>query len=441
MLRRKIEDELLKWKESPIRKVLIVRGARQVGKTSVVRKFGSEHFSEMIEINLENREVWNVFDKAQSTKQFLERVELVFNKRVVEGKTLLFIDEVQSSKNVMELLRFFAEDHPKLHVIVSGSLIEAVMEGKWSVPVGRVEYLQMYPLTFFEYLEASGRDVAKEKLRGWKVGQKVGESNLWQELYREYLQVGGMPEAVVSFVEHHSYGELSQIHGRLMESYLDDIAKYVFREKEVGILRTVISYAPKIAGKVFTYENMGQSGLISRDVSSAVAKVEQARLLYQARAINSTNWPVVTKDKRPKKMIWCDVGLVNSVNKISIPLLSGNYGGQIMEQVTGQALLSSFERERAELYYWGRDKNEGSAEVDFVVQKGQKLVAFEVKAGNGREMKSLFSMIDSGRERIIPVRVSYDDPGVEEYEYMRKKYQIISVPFYLLDRWEELVLA
>lgn len=441
MLRRRIEKELLKWKDSSIRKVLILRGARQVGKTSVVRKFGGEHFAEMIEINLENREMWGVFDKAMSTKQFLERVELVFNKRIVEGETLLFIDEVQSSKNVMELLRFFAEDHPRLHVIVSGSLIEAVMTGKWSVPVGRVEYLYMYPLTFFEYLDASGREIAREQLENYKLGQKIDQGNLWREIYSEYMQVGGMPEAVANFVEHHSYIELFQIHGRLMESFMDDIAKYVFREKESGALRMVISYAPKIAGKVFTYENMGQSGLISRDVSSAVLKVEQARLLYQVKAINSTSLPLVTKDKRPKKMIWCDMGLVNSANKVSIPLIVGDYSGQLMEQVAGQALWSSFERSRVELYYWGRDKNEGSAEVDFVIQNAQKLVAFEVKAGGGREMRSLLSMIEAGGEKILPVRVSFDAPGIEEREYLGKKYQIYSVPFYLLDRWEQIVLS
>lgn len=439
MLNRKIELELVKWKNSSIRKVLILRGARQVGKTSVVRKFGKEHFSNLIEINLENREMFGIFDKALSTKQFLERVELVFERKAIPGQTLLFIDEVQSSKNVMELLRFFAEDHPDLHVIVTGSLMEVVMRGKWNVPVGRVEYLNMYPLTFFEYLEAIGRNIVKEQLLTWRLGEIKGNNSIWKELFEEYLQVGGMPEAVVNFMGNHSYSELAQIQSRLSESYQDDIVKYASRDKEVSTVRMVLSYAPKIAGQVFTYENMGQSGLSSRSVSEAVTKVELARLLYQIPSINSTSLPINIKPKRPKKMIWCDIGLSNAQNKISVPLLQGKYGGQMMEQVVGQTLIAGFEHEKPKLYYWGRDHNEGSAEVDFVIQKEQKLVAFEVKAGNSREMKSLFSMMDIGGNEIISVRISWDEPGIEEYEYSAKKYRVYKIPFYLLERWQELV--
>lgn len=439
MLNRKIELALLKWKNSGIRKVLILRGARQVGKTSVVRKFGQEHFSDLIEINMENREIFEIFDKALSTKQFLERVELVFERKAIPGQTLLFIDEVQSSKNVMELLRFFAEDHPDLHVIVTGSLMEVVMRGKWNVPVGRVEYLNMYPLTFFEYLEAIDRNAVKKQLLTWRLGETKGHNLIWRELFEEYLQVGGMPEAVINFKSNHSYSELAQIHSRLSESYQDDIVKYVSKDKEASTVRMVLGYAPRIAGQMFTYENMGQSGLPSRNVSEAVAKVALARLLYQVPSINSTNLPITIKFKRPKKMIWCDIGLSNAQNKISVPLLQGTYSGQMMEQVVGQTLIADFEHEKPGLYYWGRDHNEGSAEVDFVMQRNQQLVAFEVKAGNSREMKSLFSMMDLGGDDVVPVRISWDEPGIETYEYASKKYKVYKIPFYLLERWQELV--
>ena len=149
MLKRKIETHLLSWKNSPIRKPLTLRGARQVGKTSVVRSFGQKNFPQLIEINLEKKEHHQMFDPTTSVSDFLQRVNIMFDKTVQDNQTLLFIDEIQQSQNLMELLRFFAEERPGLHVIATGSLLEARTKGVNSVPVGRVEYMYLYPLTFF----------------------------------------------------------------------------------------------------------------------------------------------------------------------------------------------------------------------------------------------------------------------------------------------------
>lgn len=372
---------------------------------------------------------------ARSTPM-VARVEAVLKKRVVPGKTLLFIDEIQNSKNVMELLRFFAEEYPQLHVIATGSLIDVVMSGKWNVPVGRVEYLQMYPLTFFEYLEADGRLIARQQLE--QAEQGMVTIPLWREKFEEYLMVGGMPEAVTAYTMNRSYLELTEIHQRLSWSYEDDIAKYVKNQSEATVVRMVLTHAPTLAGRQFTYENMGNSGFISRDVGRAVEKVEEAKLLYQVKAINSIQLPLAIKDKRPKKMLWIDVGLMNTSNKARWPMTEGEYRGRVMEQIVGQTLLAHYDREKPRLYYWGRNKNEGSAEVDFACQWGQKLAAFEVKSGQSHAMKSLMSMIDEGGEVVVPIRVSWEGPRVEEYKYAGKKYRVLSVPFYLLERWEEL---
>ena len=157
MFNRYIEVELKKWKTSSIRKPLIIRGARQVGKTSVVRKFGRENFGQVIEINLEKKDQLLVFDKATSVDDFLKRISLFFDKSVIPDTSLLFIDEIQESKNTMELLRFFSEEKPRLHIIAAGSLLEAKIDKNWLVPVGRVDYKYLYPMTFFEYLLAKKR--------------------------------------------------------------------------------------------------------------------------------------------------------------------------------------------------------------------------------------------------------------------------------------------
>jgi len=168
MFERLLEKDLGNWKINPYRKPLILRGARQVGKTSLIRKFGQDNFDNMIEINLEKRDQRELFDQAVSVDDFIKRINLLFDKKVIPGSTLLFIDEIQESKNVLELLRFFAEEYPELHVMAAGSLLEAQIGRDWSIPVGRVEYRCLYPLTFFEFLKARNKTGLLDELQSIK---------------------------------------------------------------------------------------------------------------------------------------------------------------------------------------------------------------------------------------------------------------------------------
>ena len=215
MFERNLEKELKTWKDSPIRKVLILRGARQVGKTSVVRKFAEENFDQLVEINLEQKEQRQWFDGVMSVVDFATRVELYLSKKITDGRTLLFIDEVQESSSVLGLLRFFAEMRPGLHVIVAGSLLEAKMRGKWRVPVGRVEYIYMYPLTFFEYLTATGQSQWRTYAEKLKMGEKIIGSEKLKKLFLEYMLVGGLPEVVDSIVKRQGVGAVKEIQERL----------------------------------------------------------------------------------------------------------------------------------------------------------------------------------------------------------------------------------
>ena len=169
MFNRNIEIEFKKWIKSPIRKPLIVRGARQVGKTSVIRKFGQENFDQLIEINLEKKDQLALFDKAISVEDFLKRISLFFDKNAAPGSSLLFIDEIQESKNIMELLRFFSEEKPQLHIMAAGSLLEAKIDKSWSMPVGRIDYKYIYPMTFFEYLEAKKKGAVRLEGKTYEV--------------------------------------------------------------------------------------------------------------------------------------------------------------------------------------------------------------------------------------------------------------------------------
>ena len=438
MFNRYIEVELKKWKTSIIRKPLIIRGARQVGKTSVVRKFGRENFGQVIEINLEKKDQFLIFDKAISVDDFLKRISLFFDKSVIPNTSLLFIDEIQESKNTMELLRFFSEEKPQLHIIAAGSLLEAKIDKNWLVPVGRVDYKYIYPMTFFEYLEAKKKTALLDSLKKIKLGDQFQFGDLAGELFKDYTVIGGMPEVISSYVKNGGYDEVKTILGRLQTAYIDDIRKYSKSNRDNKYLEQVVENGAKMAGSLFKYENFGGSSYRSREMGEAVQTVEKVMLLKQVMAVNSTSLPIVPKGNRPKKMIWLDVGLANFVNNAYKEIISGEYRGKIMEQIIGQSLIAGGVNKQIDLYYWAKDRDEGSAEVDFCMQHDSRLVGMEIKSGNISKMRSLFSMGNAGKH-IILVRISWDSLKVETYKFSGRTYRLLSLPFYLIDRWPELV--
>jgi hypothetical protein len=201
-----------------------------------------------------------------------------------------------------------------------------------------------------------------------------------------------------------------------------------------------LEQGPKVAGTIYKYENFGGSAYRSREMGEAIQAVEKVMLLKQLMAVNSTSLPIVPKNMRPKKMIWLDVGLVNYVNNAYQEMLAREYKGKIMEQVVGQSMLAGGITRPLDLYYWSRDKVEGSAEVDFCFQHQSRLVGMEIKSGNVAKMKSLFSLATIDPNAIL-VRVSWDNLGVESWKYAGKEYPILSLPFYLIDRYQDFLTA
>jgi len=440
MLYRKLEIELDKWKNNPYRKTLILRGARQVGKTSLVRKWGEANYDEFVEINLEKKSNLNVFDKVQSVPDFIKSANIITGKKIFPGKSLIFIDEIQESKNIMELLRFFTEERPDLHLIAAGSLLEAKMTGKWNVPVGRVEYMYLFPMTFFEYLRSVQKGNFLEQLENAEIGKEIIGTNFIEGHFKDYILIGGMPAVVNKYAETGNFSEIKNTLSDMITSYDDDIGKYAAGSKRKYV-EAIFKIAPNYAGQLFNYENFGDLGYKSREVSEAIRRLEQVRLLNQVKAINSLSTPLGYKHKRAKKMIWLDNGLANQANDAFQSISEGIYQGRIMEQIVGQTLIAGGVRRKFELAYWSRNKDEGSAEVDFCWQYNDKIVGLEVKSGNSKNLKSLFSMMDIGGDKVIPVRVSWDKLGLEKYVFSGKKYRILSLPFYLLERWEDFISA
>jgi len=430
MFKRTLELSLVKWKNDSVHKPIILRGARQVGKTSMVRQFGKKNFRQLIEINLENQAQRKVFQGVLDIEDFERRLALVRGERMETGK-LLFIDEIQELREMMELFRFFAEERPGWHVIVTGSLLEAKMGGKWSVPVGRVDYRSLFPLTFFEFLGAMGKDKLLSDLQDLKMGEKYPYHDLAKQVFGQYVLLGGMPEVIANFAEKQDYGRAREVLQRLQIGYVDDVAKYTKNEQEKKYLEAVVTNGAREGGKIFRYENFAGTDFHSREMSSAVARVEKTMLCHQVAVINSTILPMNLKLRRPKKMIWLDIGLVNLVNEYYGEIIQGDYSGRVMEQVVGQALLADLSSTFNQLVYFARDRDESSAEVDFCFINNSKLVAMEVKAGKTTTSRSLQGLMKDPLSEIVPVLVSWQELGIDR--------GMIKIPFYLLARWREFI--
>jgi len=439
MLQRTLEKSLIQWKTSPIRKPLILRGARQVGKTSLVRQFGKTQFDVFVEINLDVPQNKETFGNAGNLEELLKKISVFSGSSLVPNKTLIFLDEIQESESLMHMLRFFAEERPDLHVIAAGSLLEVKLKGKWSFPVGRVEYRYLYPLTFSEYLVAVDNQPILEYFQtlSFENNQTWGVQQLLT-LFKEYLLLGGMPEVVSSYLKTRDYIGIQPIYERLSKAYIDDVYKYVLRKESYKYYEGALSKAPFMAGKVFNYENFGDLGYKSKEMSSAINNLEKVMLLTQIKSLNHLEPAFTVKSKRPKKLIVLDHGMMNYESGLWRDITEDNYHGRLMEQVVGQSLLARGVWKDEPLYYWSKDRDMGSAEVDFVSMFGKTVTAIEVKSGHNHQMKSMRSLLDL-YPKTLPVRISWDALAVEKIESKGKEHQMLVIPFYLVDRLSDLI--
>ncbi|MFH1074251.1 MAG: AAA family ATPase [Candidatus Firestonebacteria bacterium] len=445
MFDRKILDLMKVWKEKNGRKPLVLRGARQVGKTSAALLFGKEYFKDTVYINLDSVEHLRVFNKEMPVDEFTMAVRLRLQKELTPGETLLFIDEIQNSAPMIKLLRGLYEKLPKLHVIAAGSLLEAVIgkEG-YSFPVGRVEFAYMRPLDYFEFLRAIGKGDLLSELKRSPLNAPIpgvihGEA---LKYFYKYTIVGGMPEAVACFAQKEDTSGLRDIFSSLLTGYTEDTRKYssTANSKYVSF---IIDNAPLFAGSTVSYDKFAGSSYRSREIAHGFSALEKVMLLQQARATDSTELPLIQKEKRPKKIIFLDTGLVNYRMGVNGEYsgfndLSDLYQGRIAEQITGQALLSLDDSEQRLLNYWARDRKEGSAEVDFCFAQENEITGIEVKKSAAGSLRSLAVFaLNVKNHRLI--RVYSGSLRQEELVSTGKKFRLVSMPFYLLPRMKEIL--
>lgn len=306
--KRNCISNLREWRNSPFRKPLVLRGARQTGKTTVVKQFGAE-FDTFIYLNMENEKARSYFQRGLSVKDLLQFICL--EQGVAKhGDTLLFIDEIQNSPEAVALMRYFYEEIPGLFVISAGSLLEVMMDmKKISFPVGRVEYRYLFPFTFDEFLQALNENAALEYFRTVPVPDFAVPRLL--ELYRLYAFTGGMPEAVARYAETGDLSVLPSVYSSLMTAFLDDVSKYAKGGHDTDVIRHVIETAPIEMSKRITFERFGNSGYSSRDVGAALRTLERAMLLYLRYPVSEFKLPLLPNKRRSPHLQFLDSGLAN----------------------------------------------------------------------------------------------------------------------------------
>ena len=395
MFKRSILRQLQDWKAKPDRKPLILRGARQVGKTTAVQLFSSA-YDQFIPLNLEKPEEARLFSRELATRDLFQAILFQKGLPSIEGQVLLFLDEVQNSPEAVRSLRYFHEDLPHIQVIAAGSLLEiALTQKQIGVPVGRVEYALMHPLSFREFLEAAGETQALEALD--IMPAPAFALPRLMELFHRYALVGGMPEVVARYAEKRDAVALEPIYRSLWTSFLDDIPKYARNETMKRVIRHCLEAAPLEAGGRIKFAGFGKSNYRSREAGESLRTLEQAMLVHLLYPTTSTEIPLAPDRKKSPKLLFLDIGLVNfsaglQGHYFEYPDLHSFYRGRIAEMIVGQEIIAT-DQEHHKPVFWVREKSQAPAEVDFVLQHGSHAVPVEVKAGAKGTLKSLHQFI------------------------------------------------
>src|SRR4030065_2468118 len=401
MFERSINKLFLEWKDRKKRKPLVIRGARQVGKTSAVTLFAGHSFKTYIYINLEQEDNLALFSRMIPVREVIQAIQLKFNKKIITGTTLIFIDEIQNSGIAMSQLRYFYEEMPDLHVAAAGSLLEVKMKSAgFSFPVGRVEYCYMYPVTFEEYLSAMGETESLHYINSVKPEKKIPVEihNTLMKKYQEYLLVRGQTEAGARYAETKSLIDVDPVYESIFTGFKDDVLKYASIAK-AKYIQYLIEHASKYIGLSVKYENFGGSGFRSREMSEAFDILEKAMIISRVYASASGQLPIVNNLKKSSKLLYLDTGLVNYQAGLRNEIMNRQdinavYHGQLSEQITGQTFLSQAIRKNVNLSYWYREQKGSISEIDYLISFHNKLIPVEVKSGKTGTLRSLHNFID-----------------------------------------------
>lgn len=430
-MRRNIIKQLVKWKDRKDRMPLLLRGARQVGKTYAIEHFGQSEFKNTITLNLELQpELKSCFDSLKP-KQVIQTIEAITNQKITPGESLLFIDEIQEHPAAIEALRYFKEQYPALHVIAAGSLLEFVLnDSEFRMPVGRVEFMFLYPLTFAEFLVALGDENLADYLSQVTLKDTVPEAIHQKAIERLKLYniLGGMPAVVNSYIQNQDLQRCQELQAFILNTYRNDFGKYASLALQQHC-RRVFEKAPNLITKRFKYVDVDPD-VQSRELKKAVTALKLAGVIFPVYLSKATGLPLnASINEKDFKLLFLDVGLVKYVGRVDHntflheDLLQVNHGA-IAEQFVGQELIALQPYfDHPELYYWHKEQSKGSAEIDYLIQHQNTIVPIEVKAGKSGRLKSLHTFLNEKGGK-IGVKISQD-----EFHFDGK---LLSLPLYMI---------
>lgn len=441
MFQREIYTQLIAWSEKKNRKPLVLRGARQVGKTTLVHEFGKE-FDTYIYLNLEKAEDAYLFTHSDNVKEIV--MATCFQKQIIrKGKTLLFIDEIQNQPKAVALLRYFYEDMPDLYVIAAGSRLQSLLKERISFPVGRVEYLQMTPCTFIEFLEATGDKAYKQAIQEVAVPELLHDQLM--KRFKYYATIGGMPEVVAAYAENRELSILPALYNTLLKGYLEDVEKYAEGERQTQVIRHILKRGWRKAGQAIKLGNFEESSYTAKEVREAFQIMEKAFLLELVYPTTSCEAPPEAAIRRAPKLIWMDTGLVNFAGGVQqevfgSPLLTDTWRGALAEQLVAQELRHVLNRRYVEdLFFWVRDKQGSNAEIDFIWQEGASLIPIEVKSGSNAHLRSIQSFMDLS-DGDIAIRIWGGKFTIDSVKTIKgKSFRLINLPYYYIGSIERVI--
>lgn len=441
---RKALSFLTAWINADDRKPLVIRGARQVGKTWMVRELARLTGKQLIELNFEKNLRWRDLFSTNNPKEVLLNLESELGISIIPENSLLFLDEIQAAPELLAKLRWFYEDMPEFSVVAAGSLLEFTLANhEFSMPVGRIGYLHVEPLSFEEFLRAQQEEQLYEFILSWQ-WNKIIPVSIHEKLMRhikEYILIGGMPEAVFNWQKHRSLEKIEQIHQNLLATYRDDFSKYTKKiptERLDEILQTI----PKSLGEKFVFSRVNKQ-VPTEILKKALQLLSMARVCHKIFSAQGNGVPLGAEIKEAFfKVVLLDIGLVSSLLDIKLHQLKQldavslvNQGG-LSEQLVGQ-LLRTLEPQYKEpkLYYWLREQKSSNAEVDYLTQHNGHVIPIEVKAGSTGSLKSLHQFMHA-KGLPIAVRINADIPSITEINVKTSTsdavhFQLLSLPFYL----------
>jgi len=395
-MQRLVETKIINWKDSKQRKPLIIRGARQVGKTWLVDKFLALEFDSFVKIDLEKqRNLHILFEQDLNPQRIIDELEIVVG-RIIPGKTLLFIDEIQACPRALMALRYFYEELPELHVVVAGSLLEFAFS-QISVPVGRVQYLHVYPMTFYEYLLAIGKDVMASRIINSPKSISETTNTLIVEELKKYFFVGGMPECVKVYRNTNSLVEVFSVQSEILESYRQDFSKYKPHVDTTCLDNVFINVSTSV-GEQIKYSRLSEtfSGVTNKKAFDLLVK---ANLIHKISSSTPSGLPLggLINGKKFKSCM-LDIGLMQRLCCIDVfaeqkqENLLGIYQGKLAEQFVAQELIAWHNKE---LFFWARDSKNSNAEVDYLTIKDGNIYPIEVKSGASGRLRSLHILLET----------------------------------------------